>query len=116
MRSKCYVGAAICMACLAGGARAQSAADSATYGCYQGAIDALRAKRPETVMVRIADTPLRRDSKNSETRVYNEGLYVEQRDGPWHRFTYDCRYSERTARAQVRVTFEGADAVRGQPR
>ena len=27
MRSKCYVGAAICMACLAGGARAQSAAD-----------------------------------------------------------------------------------------
>ncbi|HMC55640.1 MAG TPA: hypothetical protein VKH19_10740 [Gemmatimonadaceae bacterium] len=116
MRSKCYVGAAICMACIAARARAQSATDSATFGCYQGAIAVVRAKRPQTVMVRIADTPLRRDSKNSETRVHSEGLYVEQREGPWHRFTYDCRYSERTARAQVTVSFEGADAERGAPR
>ena len=109
---RCYLVAVICTACIADGARAQHGTDSVTLGCYQSAIAELRAKRPGMVMVRIATTPLRSQAVNAEMLVHNEGVYVERRDGPWHRFTYECRYSRRMARARVTVSFEGTDALR----
>jgi len=112
MQRRSLVVAAICVACGAAPVRAQASADSVAMGCYQSAIDAVRARRPQTVTVRLAMTPLRREAKAAETRLHSEGLYAEQRDGPWHRFTYECRYSDGTPRAQVTVTFEGNDALR----
>jgi hypothetical protein len=114
-----YVLAAIGIACLAGAARAQSVqagqsvSDSVTIGCHERAIEALRGSRPHTVRIRLGRTPLQRASTDNGARVYNEGYYSESRDGPWHRFTYDCQFFERTARAKATVSFEGADALRG---
>jgi len=112
MQSRTFVVAAICVACFSGAARGQTSADTIAVGCYQRAIEAVRARRPQTVTVRLAMTPLRREAKDAETRLVSEGVYAEQRDGPWHRFTYDCRYTDGAPRAQVTVTFEGNDALR----